>query len=201
ANELLYSYYDQLSVEKHKEYLAEIASRVKYLREMLTQIETVTREEHVTKEFSPYPTDIVALCRRVIQQVQEENGNTHHFELNHAEPTIEVSIDGRLLGHILSHLLTNAVRYSKKETTIQVNVAATSACLTLDVIDQGIGILPEDQPHIFELFFRGGNISTVNGRGIGLKIVRDCVESHNGQISVQSEVGRGTTFTVNLPVS
>ncbi len=70
--------------------------------------------------------------------------------------------------------------------------------IILQVSDSGIGISPEDQTHIFETSFRSGQVNNISGTGLGLSIVRECVEAHRGTILVESELGKGTTFTVSL---
>lgn len=68
------------------------------------------------------------------------------------------------------------------------------------MIDEGIGVSAEDQKHLFEPFFRAKNVGMAHGSGLGLSIVRDCVVLHGGTISLSSELGKDTTFTVRLPV-
>jgi PAS domain S-box-containing protein len=200
ANELLYEMYDELPAEKHKEYLQEISSRVKHLREMLTQIESVTRDEHIPVEFSPHPTDVKRLCKQIMSDIQRSSQQSHHIELVAECSRCDYNIDSRLVTHIVSNLLSNAVKYSKKGSEVVLHVSEEAGELVFRVVDQGIGIPPDDLQSIYDLFFRGSNIGAVGGRGIGLKIVKDSVDAHNGTIEVESEVGRGTTFTVRLPI-
>jgi PAS domain S-box-containing protein len=201
ANEMLYEMYDDLTPQQHKEYLGEISSRVRYLRDMLTQIESVTRDEHLPLEFTPQLTDLKSLSKRLIGDVLRVTGNTHHIDLVTECDPCEYLLDSRLVTHILNNLLSNAIKYSKKGSEIGLHIAEEDGWLTLRVIDQGIGIPPDDLQNIYELFFRGSNIGAVGGRGIGLKIVKDSVDTHRGQMDVESEVGKGTMFTIRLPLT
>lgn len=206
ANELLCEYYDQMSVEKHKEYLLEIRSRVRVLRDMLTEVESAARDELISLEFTPQAANVEVLCQRIIAEVRDTyalegyNPASHpiHFHYRLVHP-VQV-IDSRLTGHILRQLLDNAIKFSADGLEIDLTVWQSADALYFSVRDEGIGIPQEDLPYIYELFMRGSNIGAISGRGIGLKLVMDCVQAHEGKISLRSRVNHGTTFTVMLPI-
>jgi two-component system NtrC family sensor kinase len=104
---------------------------------------------------------------------------------------------------LLNNLLTNAIKYSKPDTTISVNLQEKESQLILQIEDQGFGIPAVDLPYIFDKFYRSGNVigTEIPGSGLGLAIVKSIVESHQGRIWVDSTVGQGSTFTVVFPVS
>jgi two-component system NtrC family sensor kinase len=104
---------------------------------------------------------------------------------------------------LLNNLLTNAIKYSKPDTTISVNLQEKESQLILQIADQGFGIPAVDLPYIFDKFYRSGNVigTEIPGSGLGLAIVKSIVESHQGRIWVDSTVGQGSTFTVVFPVS
>lgn len=103
-----------------------------------------------------------------------------------------------LLKILFLNLLDNALKFSSDNTT-SVTIAFTPDSIQVLVADNGIGIAPEEQQKIFEPFYRGSNSHQVRGHGLGLSICKKIVQLHNGQISVASEQGQGTTFTVVLP--
>jgi signal transduction histidine kinase len=108
-------------------------------------------------------------------------------------------VDPQLLRHILVNLLTNALKYSPPDTAVECYVGEeNSGELVFSVQDRGIGIPREDLPRLFESFHRGTNVGNIQGTGIGLHIVKACVELHRGSIEVDSEPGRGTTFHVRI---
>jgi signal transduction histidine kinase len=106
------------------------------------------------------------------------------------------------LRQVIVNLLTNACRYGARADTIAVSVSADDRCVTIRVSDHGIGILPDEIPHIFERRVRGTQVCDhhTDGQGLGLHIAREIVELHAGSISVESSTGRGSTFSVRLPV-
>lgn len=110
----------------------------------------------------------------------------------------EAKTDPVMLGHMVKNLLTNSIKYSSEHSNIEVNVSIGDT-IQLRVKDQGIGIPAEDQPHLFERFFRASNASAVQGTGLGLHIVKCYVDMLKGTIEVKSVLGAGTEVKVVLP--
>ena len=119
-----------------------------------------------------------------------------------AKTPIYVFADAGRLQQVLHNLLENALRYTDAGGKVAVGVEAAPGEALLSVSDTGAGIPEGDLPYVFERFFRskGSRQANPGGSGLGLSIVRWIVEAHKGRISVESEVGRGSTFTVHLPV-
>ena len=111
-----------------------------------------------------------------------------------------VMIDIKLLRHVLTNLLSNAIKFSLDGQQIEVRSSIEDERLVLFVRDHGIGISIEDQKHLFERFFRGENAANIQGTGIGLYIISRYMELAKGSISLESELGKGTTFTLSLPL-
>ena len=112
-----------------------------------------------------------------------------------------MSLDERLLRHILTNLLSNALKYSPTGSTVSFLLAERDGQALIEVGDQGIGIPPQDQVHLFESFHRASNVGNRQGTGLGLAIVKRAVELHGGTISVDSQVGAGTRIRVLLPLA
>jgi len=113
--------------------------------------------------------------------------------------------DAEAIERALSNLIGNGVKYSAPGTCVEVSLATEvdpeGRCVRLQVSDQGIGIPSGDLPFIFEPLWRGSNVGTVSGTGLGLASVWQVVKTHAGRVWVDSEVGRGTRITVRLPLS
>ncbi len=108
----------------------------------------------------------------------------------------------RRLRQVMTNLLANAIKFSPSGSTVTLRSWETEDELWLEVSDEGIGILPQDQPHVFEDFFRAGNVGDVSGSGLGLSIAKKIVDAHHGRIWLESpyEEGKsGTRFTLVLP--
>lgn len=93
------------------------------------------------------------------------------------------------------------MKFSPPDSRVRVATKLDRAGLRIDVQDQGQGVAPEDAPHIFERFYRGGAAGTAPGSGLGLAIARNLARLHGGDISLDSQPGRGSTFTLNLPTA
>lgn len=113
---------------------------------------------------------------------------------------VSINGDGLSLSEALINILGNAIKYSHDGSKVFVNVGNGGNDVLVSIKDSGIGISPEDLPHVFEGFYRGGNGQSIAaGYGIGLAVSRQIVEAHNGSITVESELGKGTTFFIHLP--
>src|SRR5262249_26827865 len=128
--------------------------------------------------------------------------NNHQFDTQIEGEWRDTYADPQLLKHILTNLLGNAVKYSPPGSGIHLTLARNrNDGAVLPIPDEGIGIAPEDHTHLFDTFHRGSNAQFAKGTGLGLAIVQKSVEEHGGTISFESEVGKGTTFTVRLPMT
>ena len=117
-------------------------------------------------------------------------------------PSYEVNADPDRIREVISNLIDNAIKYSKESTTIDVSLKTDKKFITFSVTDMGIGITPEDQKHLFQKFYRVNNSFTrdVGGTGLGLNIARNLIEHFGGKISVNSQEGKGSTFSFTLPL-
>jgi two-component system phosphate regulon sensor histidine kinase PhoR len=138
--------------------------------------------------------------------------NTHKLQAEHfngqilfegAQTPVFIIGDEFHLLAAFNNLLDNALKYSKENCLVQIALHKTGTGLIITIKDNGIGIEPDHQKKIFEKFYRvqGGNLHDVKGFGLGLSYVRSIIESHNGSIELQSEKGKGSTFTIKLPAN
>jgi signal transduction histidine kinase len=166
---------------------------------MIDDIGQMVRGATPILPFAPTWIDLGILAQQLLNELQLTLGARHHFQLHITGDLRRVWADSALMQRIMLNLLSNAIKYSPPETEIRLELERTDDSITLCVIDQGIGILPADLERIFTPFERGGNVGDIVGTGLGLQIVKDCVELHNGTIRVQSASHEGTSFTVTLP--
>ncbi|MGH2414554.1 MAG: sensor histidine kinase, partial [Microcystaceae cyanobacterium] len=107
--------------------------------------------------------------------------------------------DGGLLRQIFVNLISNAIKYSPDGGDIEFHLIENDLQVIFDIKDKGIGIPIKEQENLFQAFSRGSNVDTIPGTGLGLAIAKVCVELHGGDITLESQVGKGTRVTVTLP--
>jgi two-component system phosphate regulon sensor histidine kinase PhoR len=141
---------------------------------------------------------VVPIVLALFRERAEKKGARLAAELPR-EPMAVVG-DARALEHVLSNLVDNAIKYCPRGSRIVVRAASDGERVNLVVADDGPGIPPEHLQRVFERFYRvdAGRSRELGGTGLGLSIVKHMVEAMRGRVSVESEVGRGATFTVSL---
>ncbi len=145
--------------------------------------------------------DTSRLVERVIVDIRPQ-AEAKHQELSHtiASPLPSLFGNPLRLRQMLSNLVENAIKYTPETGRIKIDAYAEGGFVVLSVADTGIGIPPADLPYVFDKFFRSDNASlSQEGTGLGLSIVKSIVENHDGRVWVNSQTGKGTTFTVMLP--
>lgn len=184
--------------DKRQKHLARIRASVNHLNDILEEFLSVGRLEEGRVEARPSRFRLDALVREVTVDLQGmlKAGQTIETELTCDG---EVWLDQSLLRKILVNLLSNAIKYSPDHRPVRIEATCGAGSLRLAVIDQGIGISPDDQERLFERFFRAKNATNIQGTGLGLHIVGRYVELLGGRVELQSELNQGTTVTLFLP--
>ena len=151
---------------------------------------------------SVHPEDLAALAKLAQEQVDSNYADKPHSIHIHDCRTDkeEIPADRYLIENVLGNLIENAVKYSEPEADIEVSIRSDEHFAIVSVKDNGIGIERKYQKKIFEQFYRIPGTQHKNGYGIGLALVKYAVRAHGGTIRVESEPGKGSTFTFTLPL-
>lgn len=186
------------------DYLAEkstqIKSAVARMVELMESILAAGRLQTGTIEIRRQEYSLSALVEECAERRRQLNpAHIFHLDLEHLP--MSVSFDREAIERVFSNLLSNAVKYSPAAPHIFIRGWAGSGTAKIEIRDSGIGIDIDDLPRLFESYFRARSAAGIAGTGIGLNIVREIVELHGGEISVESAIGVGTKFTVTLPIS
>lgn len=198
--DLLLRYDAQLPANTKHQKLEVIGQMVKQIDDLIEDLLLFSRGKAGIFEVHPAVTDLAAVCREEIDNLQRTTGNQHDMILEINGGCSQVITDARIIRHILNNLLSNAIKYSPAGSTITCTLRSQDTTFSLEVQDEGIGIPAADQPRLFEAFYRAGNVGAAPGTGLGLAIVKQMVDLHNGSITFESEQDDGTTFTVTLPI-
>lgn len=184
-----------------EEFLTIIQNENLRIERLVKDLLLINRYEHDQIKHQTQRLEVNYLLNDCIQNVQTI-ANLKHQTIDFVEEKkYWVEGDYTKLQHCFLNLLTNAIHYSPDETQIQIKVSEKSTFIEISVIDHGIGIPPEDLPHIFERFYRVDKARSrhTGGTGLGLSIVASIIEAHHGAIQVQNELNKGSCFTVQLP--
>jgi PAS domain S-box-containing protein len=198
--EILDDYLDRLNPQERREHLRSIQGNTRRMAALMEEVLLLGGFDAGKMEFRPAKLDFHALAARWIDEVHSATDSRCPIELVVHPSCRNMSADERLLRHIFSNLLTNAVKYSDAGKRVRFDIWREGLEMVGVVSDEGIGIPEVDREWLFNAFYRGGNVGNRHGTGLGLVIVKRCVELHRGAVSVESTVGQGTRVTVRLPV-
>jgi PAS domain S-box-containing protein len=200
AVELMRHYEERLPKEQRRELCDDIHSATRLMAGLMEQVLVLGRVEAGKLGYRPAPIDIDILAGKLTDESLSATNRRCPIHWRPEGSLEGAQADEALLRHIFSNLITNAVKYSPEESAVELTARREGEDAVFQVIDHGIGIPIEDQPRLFEAFHRCSNVGEIPGTGLGLVIVKRCVELHSGTMKIDSEVGRGTTFTVRLPL-
>ena len=179
-----------------------IGEQAQRLNQLVALMLNLSRIETGQLSIERAPLDLHALTQRVVDEMQPLL-ERHTVTITGPDTPLIVEADELRLEQVLQNLIQNAIKYSPAGGPIMIHVVrqADHACLAIS--DQGIGIPEEARAHLFQRFYRASNVDPrqISGMGIGLYVVKEIVRRHGGTVEVRSEEGRGSTFTVRLPLN
>jgi signal transduction histidine kinase len=195
----LHQHSDRLTPAKKEDKYHTIQTSIKVMVDMLDDILTLGQVESGKLNFEPVEIDVLAFCESMVSEIKQAAGVTRLIHFTGEGECRTAYLDARLLRHILGNLLSNALKYSPENCPVMFSSHCDSNQITFRIQDQGIGIPDQDQPRLFDTFYRASNAKKLPGTGLGLAIVKQSVELHGGTITFESREDVGTTFTVVIP--
>ncbi|HKP59483.1 MAG TPA: DAHL domain-containing protein [Polyangiales bacterium] len=197
--EMLEAYADRWPAHKKAEHFERVRAAALGMTRMLESILMIGRSDAGALRCEPQPLELGSFCADVVASMTQANSDCRRIVYEGPSRPEPVCADRVLLRQVLENLLSNALKYSPDAAEVLCQVARHDGELCLRVIDHGIGISDEDQQHLFETFHRGKNVGGIAGSGLGLAVVGRAVQLHGGSVSVRSELGVGSEFTVRIP--
>lgn len=188
--------------EKREKYLTICKEQLEKLSGLVEQILSMSMERRLRFVLKKEHTGIKQLIDALIPQHRMKTNREVEFHVDISPEDLTVYADKTHLNNVLSNLIDNAIKYSTGKAVIGINIRKETDTVIISVIDNGIGIPTDKQKFIFDKFYRvpQGNKHDAKGYGIGLFYVKTIVEKHGGTIAVESTVGKGSVFTIKLPV-
>ncbi len=192
------------SSDKAREYYRIISNESRRLTQLINNILDFSRIEAGRKEYQFETTNVADVVREVVETYQYPLENAGFEIVTYIEPDLPaVRIDRDAMSQAVLNLVNNAVKYSDEVKHIDIRVRSRGSSVAVEVADKGIGIPGAEQEKIFEKFYRisTGLVHDRKGSGLGLALVRHIVKAHSGEIVVDSTPGRGSRFTVLIPMN
>lgn len=198
---LISKYNTSETQDKRQKHIARVKTSVTHLTEILNDLLSLSKLEEGMLISKPVVFDIVDLSKEIVQdmQVLSKEGQTIVYE--HTGDVTRVNLDVKFLKNTFINLLSNAIKFSPEGKQILLTSKTNNSEVVITIKDSGIGIEKEDQKRLFERFFRGQNVTNIQGTGLGLHLVTKYIELMKGTIEFESEPGKGTLFTVKIPLN
>ncbi len=198
--EIMDDYLHQLEPAERKDHLQSIRKNTRRMAGLMEEVLLIGSFDAGRMQFKPAALELLTFVRRLLDEVASATKRRCPIELLIAEMPRKVQADERLLRHIFTNVLTNAVKYSDAGGVVQFEIVRAGAEIVCTIRDQGIGIPEPDQEWLFNAFHRGCNVGDRPGTGLGLVIVKRCLDLHGGKIKVHSKLGEGTSVILRLPI-
>ncbi|MBT1690351.1 PAS domain S-box protein [Dawidia soli] len=193
-------YKERISGEEIDRKLDNIVRQIEHMNYLLEDVLTVGKTEAGKVNVNVQVVEVTPYFEVLAREVYLSSDKTHRIRLTiHCDRTV-MATDPRMLRIIVVNLLTNAIKFSPGQPSVDLRVTDTNRTLRVEVSDTGIGIPDADRENLFNSFHRGSNTGAIQGTGLGLSIVRKTVDLLGGSIHVESAVNQGTTFIIAIPL-
>lgn len=178
-----------------------ITEEIDRIVELMNAVLTISKDDAGKTNFNPSYFDLKQICLDVIETSYSHQSGGRKVQTSFVGDNFTVFADKNLMEYSLFNLLNNAFKYSEGTDDIHLSITSKNKKIEVQIIDKGIGIPEKDIPKLFNTFFRASNTEGIQGTGLGLYIVKTFTERNSGNIKVESKLGKGTTVTLQFPLS
>ena len=198
--QLLTKQFEQQGMHEPVSMLKKMEAQSNRLVRLIDELLDASKIQAGRLDYEEEPVDLDTLVHETVEMLQETNP-THVLHVNGATHAV-IQGDKERLGQVLINLINNAVKYSPQANSVDITLSTSKKAAMISVRDYGVGIAKADQKHIFDRFYRAHNSNNkfFKGLGMGLYIAYEIVKRHGGDITVKSALGKGSTFTISLPL-
>jgi signal transduction histidine kinase len=192
---------EELTKEQRNQYLSIIEKESRRMSSLSKQLLMLASLDKVDDPLQRSKFDLAQQIRQVLFML-EWNWREKDMVIEMDLPSTVISADEKLLNQVWTNLITNSIKYSESGSSIDIRIKRIDSTVEVMIADTGIGIPEEDLPYILDRFYKVDKVRnrSETGSGLGLSITKKTVELHGGTIEVQSELGKGTTFYIRLPL-
>lgn len=206
ANDALLNFNQAEEKAQRDKYLRICQEQLQWLSGLVEQILSMSMERRKTFRLHPEPLSMESILEPLIEQHKLKAEKPVHISTDIEPAGLTLTADRTHFSNIISNLIDNAIKYSPEAADVNIRCRQTASAeqgefVEIAISDRGTGIAPEKQSHIFDKFYRvpTGNLHNVKGYGLGLFYVKTMTEKHGGSVTVKSEPGKGSTFTLRFP--
>ncbi len=197
-----YTYYLERHFSKNtssaSKYPKSINNQINIVVQMLNDVIDNSKISLQSLQIQPEEVEFTHIVRDLVEDMKTAD-HRRDFQFI-SRGSVRAYIDRARISQVITNLLLNAMKYSKECSPITVKLSSSRKWITLSIQDAGVGIDPEELPFIFEPYFRSQKVKKkARGLGLGLALVKEIIEQHNGTITAESELGKGSTFIIRLP--
>jgi signal transduction histidine kinase len=185
--------------DKRNRHIEKIKNSVKHLNDILEDFLSLGKLDEGKVSIHTGEFDLQEFVIDVVDEMKGFTKKEQSIDYAHQGEALVFS-DKKLLKNILINLIGNAIKFSNEGCSIIIRSSTNGDLAVISIADQGIGISKDDLEHLFSSFFRAANAINIQGTGLGLHIVKRYVDLLNGQVKVESELNKGTTITITIPI-
>ncbi|MDQ1266041.1 MAG: hypothetical protein QG635_1193 [Bacteroidota bacterium] len=196
---LLEIYYKRRTDDEFKKHIAKVQESVQSMTDMLSSVLTINKFDNKKIKLKTQNLDIIDMINDLIAQLQIIDGYKHNILFEHEEKEFIIDTDRNCINHIFTNLISNALKYSLPGRDILLKLRDNRDFLHIEIADEGIGIPDNEIARLYEPFFRAKNVGTLPGTGLGLAIVKRYIDFIGGELIIESQIDKGSTFRVILP--
>ncbi len=200
STSLIKQYKDRGDLHKVDKHIDRVKSSVNHLTSILNDFLSLGKLEEGHIEINRERISLASFFEEIKEELKPILKEAQQLVIDLKQPQEEFFTDSKVLRNILFNLVSNASKYSPPEKNIYLEVDCGDTNITIKIRDEGIGIPELEVKHVFERFFRASNAANIQGTGLGLNIVKRYIELLGGNINFTSQEGKGSTFTITLPL-
>jgi len=196
---VLSQYWSHLDQSDINTRINKITDQAKHLTNIMAKVFEISKFQDGQIDFKPETIDLVTLTQTIIADFDLPSESENRISFYTPIKSLLLNLDRQLITKAMTNLISNSLKYSAKDTFVQVKILQTAKEVQVHIVDSGIGIPTKDQKHLFQPFFRAGNTGNIPGNGLGLNIARESVILHGGKLKFSGKPGRHSTFVICLP--
>lgn len=195
----LIAYWQKMEEGQIVSRLERIKEQILHLAKIVNDVLKLSKIQEGKTEIHLEKIDLVQMINGIIESFDVDNQLQNKIRFESAEQSIKLMLDVRLTQQVLNNLISNAIKYAPVDPEIIIRIENNPSGLIIGVHDNGIGIPVEEQKHMFTPFYRASNTKTIPGNGLGLNIVRESVRLQGGEVTFESNPGKGSSFYIHIP--